>query len=185
MIEEYHGLLTGNEILYERLKNTAVISGERAIAMGLTGPALRASGVAYDLRKAEPYGIYDRFDFEVPLGEVGDSWDRYVVRMEEVKQSMRIVEQALAQLPEGPVMGKVPKVLKPPVGEIYHAVENPRGELGYYIVSDGSPKPYRIHVRRPSFINLQMLNETCQGLLIADVVAVLATLDSLMGEVDC
>ena len=119
------------------------------------------------------------------MGEVGDSWDRYVVRMEEVKQSMRIVEQALEQLPEGPVMGKVPKVLKPPVGEVYHAVENPRGELGYYIVSDGSPKPYRIHVRRPSFINLQMLNETCQGLLIADVVAVLATLDSLMGEVDC
>ncbi|MEA4836235.1 MAG: NADH-quinone oxidoreductase subunit D [Anaeromusa sp.] len=185
MLEEYHGLLTGNEILYERLKNTAVISGERAIAMGLTGPALRASGVAYDLRKVEPYSIYNRFDFEVPLGEVGDSWDRYVVRMEEVKQSMRIVEQALEQLPEGPVMGKVPKLLKPPVGEIYHAVENPRGELGYYIVSDGSPKPYRIHVRRPSFINLQMLNETCQGLLIADVVAVLATLDSLMGEVDC
>jgi NADH-quinone oxidoreductase subunit D len=185
MLAEDHELLTGNEILYHRLKDNAVISGEQALEIGLTGPALRASGIDYDLRKVEPYGIYDRFDFTVPLGKTGDSWDRYLVRMEEMKQSAGIVAQALEQLPEGPVMGKAPKLLKPPAGEIYHSVENPRGELGYYIVSDGSPKPYRIHVRRPSFINLQVLNDACQGLLIADVVAVLATLDSLMGEVDC
>ncbi|MDD4599582.1 NADH-quinone oxidoreductase subunit 4 [bioreactor metagenome] len=185
MLEENHGLLTGNEILYNRLKNNAIISGEKAMKFGLTGPSLRASGIDYDLRKVEPYGIYDRFDFSVPLGQTGDSWDRYLVRMEEMRQSASIIAQAVEQLPEGPVMAKVPKVLKPPVGDVYHSIENPRGELGYYIVSDGSPKPYRIHVRRPSFINLQALNETCQGLLIADVVAVLATLDSLMGEVDC
>lgn len=185
MLAEKHGLLTGNEILYHRLKDNAVISAEQALAIGLTGPALRASGVDYDLRKAEPYGFYDRFDFAVPLGQTGDSWDRYLVRMEEMQQSARIVEQALEQLPEGPILTKLQKVLKPPVGEIYHSIENPRGELGYYIVSDGSTKPYRLHVRRPSFINLQALSETCQGLLLADVVAVLATLDSLMGEVDC
>lgn len=185
MLEEYHNLLTGNEILYHRLKNTGVIQGERALEIGLTGPALRASGIDYDLRKVEPYGIYDRFDFAVPLGKVGDCWDRYIIRMEEMKQSASIVQQALEQLPEGPVMATVPKVLKPPVGEVYHSIENPRGELGYYIVSNGATKPYRLHVRRPSFINLQVLNETCQGLLIGDVVAVLATLDSLMGEVDC
>lgn len=185
MVDEYHRLLTGNEILYHRLKNTGVISGQRAVEIGLTGPALRASGVDYDIRKVEPYGIYDRFDFSVPLGQVGDCWDRYTVRMEEMKQSASIVAQALAQMPEGAVMATVPKVLKPPAGEVYHAIENPRGELGYYIVSDGGVNPYRLHVRRPSFINLQVLNEACQGLLIGDVVAVLATLDSLMGEVDC
>lgn len=185
MLTEYHNLLTGNEILYHRLKNTGVIQGERALEIGLTGPSLRASGVDYDIRKVEPYGIYDRFDFTVPLGKVGDCWDRYIIRMEEMKQSASIIQQALEQMPEGEVMAKIPKVLKPPVGEVYHSIENPRGELGYYIVSNGATKPYRLHVRRPSFINLQVLNETCQGLLIGDVVAVLATLDSLMGEVDC
>ena len=185
MLEEYHGLLTGNEILYRRLKGTGVISGQRALEIGLTGPALRASGIDYDIRKVEPYSIYDRFDFSVPLGQAGDCWDRYIVRMEEMKQSASIVAQALEKMPEGTVMSTIPKLLKPPVGEVYHSIENPRGELGYYIVSDGSTKPYRLHVRRPSFINLQVLNEACQGLLIGDVVAVLATLDSLMGEVDC
>jgi len=185
MLDEYHRLLTGNEILYHRLKNTGLISGQRALEIGLTGPALRASGVDYDIRKVEPYGIYDRFDFSVPLGQVGDCWDRYIVRMEEMKQSASIVTQALEQMPEGTVMATIPKVLKPPAGEVYHSIENPRGELGFYIVSDGGTNPYRLHVRRPSFINLQVLNETCQGLLIGDVVAVLATLDSLMGEVDC
>lgn len=185
MLDEYHRLLTGNEILYHRLKNTGVISGQRAVEIGLTGPALRASGVDYDIRKIEPYSIYDRFDFSVPLGQVGDCWDRYIIRMEEMKQSASIVAQALEQMTEGIVMATIPKVLKPPAGEVYHSIENPRGELGYYIVSDGGVNPYRLHVRRPSFINLQVLNETCQGLLIGDVVAVLATLDSLMGEVDC
>lgn len=185
MLEEYHNLLTGNEIFYHRLKNTGVISGQRALEIGLTGPVLRASGIAYDIRKVHPYGVYDRFDFTVPLGKVGDCWDRYIVRMEEMQQSAEIVQQALEQMPEGEIMAKIPKMVKPPVGEVYHSIENPRGELGYYIVSNGSTKPYRLHVRRPSFINLQVLNEACQGLLIGDVVAVLATLDSLMGEVDC
>ncbi len=185
MLDEYHRLLTGNEILYHRLKNTGVISAQRAVEIGLTGPALRASGVDYDIRKVEPYGIYDRFDFSVPLGQVGDCWDRYTIRMEEMKQSAGIVAQALSQMPEGTVMASVPKVVKPPAGEVYHSIENPRGELGYYIVSNGGTNPYRLHVRRPSFINLQVLNEACQGLLIGDVVAILATLDSLMGEVDC
>jgi NADH-quinone oxidoreductase subunit D len=185
MLEEFHRLLTGNEILYHRLKGTGVISGQRAVEIGLTGPALRASGIDYDIRKAIPYGIYDRFDFKVPLGQVGDCWDRYLVRMEEMKESAGIVAQALNQMPEGEIMAAIPKLLKPPPGEVYHSVENPRGELGYYIVSDGKVNPYRIHVRRPSFINLQALNETCKGLLIGDVVAILATLDSLMGEVDC
>ncbi|EAX48053.1 NADH dehydrogenase I, D subunit [Thermosinus carboxydivorans Nor1] len=185
MLEEYHGLITGNEIFYYRLKDTAIISGERALALGLTGPVLRASGVDYDLRKAEPYGIYDRFDFRVPLGSKGDNWDRYLVRMEEMAESARIVRQALDQLPAGPVMAQVPKVIKPPAGEVYHRIENPRGELGYYIVSDGSTKPYRFHVRRPSFINLAVVDELCRGGKVADVVAVLATLDPVMGEVDC
>lgn len=185
MLDEFHRLLTGNEILYHRLKGTGAISGERALEIGLTGPALRASGVDYDIRKIEPYGIYDRFEFNVPLGKVGDCLDRYLVRMDEMKESASIVEQAVKALPEGPIMAAIPKLLKPPAGEVYHSVENPRGELGYYIVSDGKVNPYRLHVRRPSFINLQALNEACQGLLIGDVVAILATLDSLMGEVDC
>ncbi|MCE5285655.1 MAG: NADH-quinone oxidoreductase subunit D [Pelosinus sp.] len=185
ILEEYHNLLTGNEILYYRLKNTGIINGKQALEVGLTGPCLRASGVDYDIRKVESYGIYDRFDFAVPLGENGDNWDRYIVRMEEMVESSKIIAQAIAQLPEGPFMAKVPKVLKPPAGDVYHRIENPRGELGFYIVSDGTTKPYRTHVRRPSFINLQALDEVCKGLLIADVVAVLATLDPLMGEVDC
>lgn len=185
MLEEYHGLLTGNEILQHRLKGSAIIGRQQALEIGLTGPSLRASGVAYDIRKIEPYGIYERFNFTVPVGRSGDNWDRYIVRMEEMVQSAAIIRQALEQIPEGSVMGTVPKVVKPPVGDVYHRIENPRGELGYYIVSDGTTKPYRIHVRRPSFINLQVLSEVCKGLLIGDVVAVLATLDPLMGEVDC
>ncbi|EIW16417.1 MULTISPECIES: NADH-quinone oxidoreductase subunit D [Pelosinus] len=185
MLTEHHTLLSGNEILHHRLKGSGIISGQRAVETGLTGPTLRASGVDYDIRKIEPYGIYDRFSFCVPLGTVGDNWDRYMVRMEEMQQSADIIAQALDQLPPGPVMTKIPKVLKPLPGDVYHRIENPRGELGYYVVSDGSTKPYRIHVRRPSFINLQALNEICQGSLIADVVAILATLDPLMGEVDC
>lgn len=185
MVAEYHGLITGNEIFYYRLKGSSVIPRERALALGLTGPCLRAAGVAHDLRKAEPYGIYDRFSFKVPVGSAGDNWDRYIVRMEEMVESAALVAQALAALPEGPVMAKVPKIIKPPPGEVYHRIENLRGELGYYIVSDGSPKPYRFHVRRPSFHNLLAVNELCRGGKIADVVAVLATLDPVMGEVDC
>lgn len=184
MLEEYHGLITGNEIFYYRLINTALISGDRALEMGLTGPVLRASGINYDIRKVESYGIYDRFTFAVPVGKQGDNWDRYMMRMYEMEESTKIIQQALEQMPEGPVMAKVPKVFKPPAGEVYHRIENPRGELGYHIVSDGSLKPYRIHVRRPSFINVAAVDELCRGGKIADVVAVLATLDPIMGEVD-
>ena len=184
MLREYEGLITGNEIFYHRLVDTAAISGPKALAMGLTGPVLRASGVDYDVRKADPYGIYDRFDFAVPIGKKGDNWDRYMMRMYEMEESAKIIHQALEQLPEGPVMAKVPKVFKPPVGEVYHRIENPRGELGYYIVSDGSTKPYRMHVRRPSFINIAAVDELCRDGKIADVVAVLATIDPIMGEVD-
>ena len=184
MQKEYEDLITGNEIFYHRLVDTAAISPKRALEMGLTGPVLRASGVAYDVRKADPYSIYDRFEFDVPVGKKGDNWDRYMMRMYEMEESAKIVAQALEQIPAGPVMAKVPRVLKPPAGEVYHRIENPRGELGYYIVSDGSTKPYRMHVRRPSFINMTAVDELCQYGKIADVVAVLATVDPIMGEVD-
>ena len=138
----------------------------------------------YDLRKAHPYSVYDRFQFDVPLGENCDTYDRYLVRMEEMRQSIRILEQALDKLPEGPVMAKVPKRIKPPVGEVYHTVEGPRGELGFYIVSQGGDKPYRMRFRSPSFVNLQALPVMVQGALLADVVAVIGTLDIVLGDVD-
>ncbi|WP_170270085.1 NADH-quinone oxidoreductase subunit D [Heliorestis acidaminivorans] len=185
MLKTYEDLISGNEILQMRLKGVAPLSAERAIAMSASGAVLRASGVDYDVRKANPYGIYDRFDFEVPLGTSGDNWDRFYLRYLEIIQSARIIEQALEQIPEGPVMAKVPKMIKPPVGEVYHHVENPRGDLGFYLVSDGSPKPYRWHARRPAMINLQLLDELSRGTFIADVVATLGTLDPVLGEVDC
>jgi NADH-quinone oxidoreductase subunit D len=183
-IDEYEALLTTNRIWLERTKNVGVISAADAIALGVTGPVLRASGVQWDLRKAQPYAAYADFDFEIPIGENGDTYDRYMVRMVEMRQSMRIIEQAVNGIPEGPIMGKVPKVIKPPVGEIYHSIEAPKGELGYFIVSDGSTQPYRIRVRPPSFVNLQALDIMVRGLLVADVVAVIGTLDIVLGEVD-
>jgi NADH-quinone oxidoreductase subunit D len=183
-IDEYEALLTTNRIWLERTKNVGVISAADAIALGVTGPVLRASGVKWDLRKAQPYANYSKFDFEIPIGENGDTYDRYLVRMEEMRQSMRIIEQAVGGIPEGPIMGKVPKVIKPPVGEIYHSIEAPKGELGYFIVSDGSTQPYRLRVRPPSFVNLQALDIMVRGLLIADVVAVIGTIDIVLGEVD-
>lgn len=185
MMHTYRRLLVGNEILQARLKGIAILTPERALAMSASGGVLRASGVNYDVRKADPYGIYDRFDFDIPLGTVGDSWDRMLVRLGEMEQAARIVRQALKELPEGPVMAKVPKLIKPPAGAVYHHVENSKGDLGYYLVSDGSAKPYRLHVRRPAFINLQLLDELCRGYLLADVVPVLGTLDPVLGEVDC
>jgi NADH-quinone oxidoreductase subunit D len=140
--------------------------------------------VQWDLRKAQPYAAYSEFDFEIPTGTNGDTYDRYLVRMEEMRQSMRIIEQAVSRIPEGPIMGKVPKVIKPPVGEIYHSIEAPKGELGYFIVSDGSTQPYRLRVRPPSFVNLQALDIMVRGLLVADVVAVIGTIDIVLGEVD-
>src|ERR1700739_4862557 len=183
-IDEYEELLTTNRIWLERTKNVGVISRADAIALGVTGPVLRASGVKWDLRKAQPYAAYSDFDFEIPVGENGDTYDRYLVRMVEMRQSLRIIEQAVNGIPEGPIMGKVPKVIKPPVGEIYHSIEAPKGELGYFIVSDGYTQPYAIPVRPPSFVNLQALDIMVRGLLVADVVAVIGTLDIVLGEVD-
>ena len=183
-IDEYEELLTTNRIWLERTKGVGVISAKDAIALGVTGPVLRASGVKWDIRKAQPYANYKNFDFDIPTGENGDTYDRYIVRMAEFRQSLRIIEQAVEGIPEGPVMAKVPKVIKPPVGEIYHSIEAPKGELGYFIVSDGSTQPYRIRVRPPSFVNLQALDVMCRGAMVADVIAVIGTLDIVLGEVD-
>jgi NADH-quinone oxidoreductase subunit D len=183
-IDEYEELLTTNRIWVRRTRDVGVISGKDCIALGVTGPVLRASGVKWDLRKAQPYAAYKEFDFEIPVGTKGDTYDRYLVRMAEMRQSMRIVRQAVDGLPSGPIMAKVPKVLKPPVGEIYHSIEAPKGELGYFIVSDGSTQPYRVRVRPPSFVNLQALDLMCKDQLVADVIAVIGTLDIVLGEVD-
>jgi NADH-quinone oxidoreductase subunit D len=183
-IEEYETLLTSNRIWLLRTKGIGVLSAADAIAIGATGPVLRASGVAWDIRKAMPYAAYSQFDFDVPVGKMGDTYDRYLVRMEEMRQSRRICLQAVEAIPTGPIMAKVGKVLKPPPGEVYHAIEAPKGELGYYIVSDGTTQPYRVRIRPPSFINLQALDQLCRGHLVADVVAIIGTLDIVLGEVD-
>ena len=183
-IDEYEELLTTNRIWVERTKNVGTISAKDCIAYGVTGPVLRASGVKWDIRKAQPYAAYGKFDFEVPTGQHGDTYDRYLVRMAEMRQSLRIIQQAVDGIPEGPIMARVAKVMKPPVGEIYHSIEAPKGELGYFIVSDGSTQPYRVRVRPPSFVNLQALDLMCRGQLVADVIAVIGTLDIVLGEVD-
>ncbi len=184
-VPEYEELLTNNRIWLERTRDIGVISGPDAIAIGLSGPPLRGSGVLRDVRKDEPYAAYDEFEFDIPLGSRGDTYDRYLVRMEEFRQSLRIVRQALDGLPEGPVMGKVPRLIKPPAGETYHAIESPKGELGFFIVADGkSMSPYRLRVRPPSFCNLQALRQLIRGHLVADVVALIGTIDIVLGEVD-
>ena len=183
-IDEYEELLTTNRIWVERTKKVGVISAKDCIAYGVTGPVLRASGVKWDIRKAQPYAAYKELEFEVPTGQNGDTYDRYLVRMAEMRQSLRIIQQAVEGVPEGPILAKVPKVLKPPVGEIYHSIEAPKGELGYFVVSDGSTQPYRVRVRPPSFVNLQALDLMCRGQLVADVIAVIGTLDIVLGEVD-
>ncbi|HYV06585.1 MAG TPA: NADH-quinone oxidoreductase subunit D [Blastocatellia bacterium] len=183
-IEEYETLLNANRIWLQRTVGIGILPAEEAINLSLTGPALRGSGVKYDVRKAQPYSAYADFDFEIPVGENGDTYDRYLCRMEEIKQSALIIEQALDGLPEGPVMAKVPKVLKPPAGEVYHSIEAPKGEIGVYLVSDGTGKPYRMRIRPPSYINLQSLKRMSIGHLVADVVALIGTLDIVLGEVD-
>ena len=184
-VPEYEELLTNNRIWLERTRDIGVISGPDAIAIGLSGPPLRGSGVLRDVRKDEPYAAYDEFEFDIPLGSRGDTYDRYLVRMEEFRQALRIVRQALDGLPEGPVMGKVPRLIKPPAGETYHAIESPKGELGFFIVADGkSLSPYRLRVRPPSFCNLQALRQLIRGHLVADVVALIGTIDIVLGEVD-
>ena len=183
-LDEYEELLTTNRIWVRRTKGVGILKPEDCIALGVTGPVLRASGVKWDLRKAQPYEAYSKFEFDVPTGLNGDTYDRYLVRIEEMRQSVRIIRQAVNGLPSGPIMAKIPKVLKPPVGEVYTSIEAPKGELGYFIVSDGSLQPYRVRVRPPSFVNLQALDKMVRGLLVADVVAVIGTLDIVLGEVD-
>jgi len=183
-IQDYVDLLTGNSIWIGRTRNVGVLSAADCIALGASGPILRASGVKWDLRKAQPYAAYDQYKFEIPIGTNGDTYDRYMVRMEEMRQSRLICLQAIENIPEGPILGKVGKVLKPAAGEIYHSIEAPKGILGYYIVSDGSTQPYRVRVRPPSFVNLQALDKMARGHLVADVVAIIGTLDIVLGEVD-
>jgi NADH-quinone oxidoreductase subunit D len=184
-LPEYEQLLTSNRIWMERTNNVGIISAADAIGIGLCGPPLRASGVVRDVRKDEPYAAYAELDFDIPIGVKGDTYDRYLVRLEEFRQSLRIIRQAVEGLPEGPIMGKVPRMIKPPAGETYHAIEAPKGELGYFIASDGkSVSPYRFRVRPPSFCNLQALRQLVRGHLIADVVALIGTIDIVLGEVD-
>jgi NADH-quinone oxidoreductase subunit B/C/D len=184
-IAELHGYLTDNEIIQTRTKGIGVLPRDLAVSMGTSGPVLRASGVNYDVRRAEPYSIYDRFDFEVPVLTGGDVFDRYLVRMMEAEQSCRIIEQALRDLPEGPILTGTPRwSVRVPAGEAYGRVENPKGELGFYVVSDGGANPYRYHVRSPSFINLIALSEMCKGHKVADAIGILGSLDIVLGEVD-
>src|ERR1700726_4399513 len=183
-IDEYETLLTENRIWVGRTKGVGILSAADAVALGVTGPVLRASGVKWDLRKAMPYAAYADYQFDIPTRETGDTYDRYIVRMQEMRQSQRICLQAIENIPSGPIMAKVGKVLKPPPGEVYHAIEAPKGEIGYYIVSDGTVMPYRVHIRPPSFINLQAFDRMVRGHLVADVVAIIGTIDIVLGEVD-
>jgi len=208
-LKEYEDLLTKNPIWLRRTVGIGKLTADEAIAWGLSGPPLRGSGVDWDIRKNQPYSSYDKFDFRVATRPEGDVYARYLVRLEEMRQSLRIVQQAMEGLPEGPVKANAPHIVlpdresmktsiealiyhfkivtegfHPPVGEVYQAIESPRGELGFYMVSDGSPKPFRCHVRAPSFANLQALPKMIEGRLIADVVACIGTIDIILGEVD-
>ncbi len=184
VVDEYEELLTGNRIWQQRLTGVGILTAADCKEYGVTGPMLRAAGVKWDIRKAQPYSGYEKYDFEIPVRENGDTYDRYMVRMQEMRQSARIVRQAVADIPAGPIMAKVGKVIKPPGGEAYVSIEAPKGELGYYVVSDGSTQPYRVRVRPPSFVNLQALDKMCRGALVADVVAIIGTTDIVLGEVD-
>ena len=185
-ISDYEGLLLENPIWLVRNKGIGVLSADLAIAYGVSGPVLRASGVKYDIRKDDPYGIYDRFDFNIPTRENGDCYDRFLLRLDEIKESLKIIDQALDGLPEGEVKAKKVKPLtfKPPVGEVYCRVENSRGEMGVYVQSDGSTKPLRVKARGGSFNQLQVIPEIGADCLIADLVAIFASLDIIMPEVD-
>ena len=183
-IDEIDELLSGNEIFLVRTKNVGVVSPELAANASLSGPMLRGSGIAWDIRKADPYCVYEKYDFEIPIGYRGDSFDRFSVRLEEMRQSVKIIRQALAGLPGGPHSTQVPLALRPPKGEAYARVEGPRGELGYYLVSDEGPSPYRFHIRPPSFINLSALREMTVGGTVADAIVVLGSIDIVVGEID-
>lgn len=208
-IDEYENLLTGNPIFINRLKNVGYISGDDAIALGVTGPPLRASGVDFDLRRDMPYSSYEKFHFHVPTSTAGDCWARYEVRMIEMRESIKIIEQALDGMPEGSVKADAPKIVLPdrekmktqmealihhfkivtegfnvPAGEVYQGIECGHGQMGFHVVSDGSAKPYRVHMRYPSFATLQALETMCKGQMIADVVAVIGSIDIVLGEID-
>jgi NADH-quinone oxidoreductase subunit D len=208
-IDDYENLLTKNRIWLNRTVGVGKISAEDAINLGVSGPILRACGVKWDIRKSNPYSGYDQFDFDVPTRKNGDCYDRYLVRVEEMRQSLRIVKQALAGIPKGDYVARVPGVVlppkqevvsniealifqfklvvegfSPPVGEVYHSIEGPKGEIGYYIVSDGSNKPYRVRVRPPCFVNLSALPKMIEGRLLADVVATIGSIDIVLGEID-
>ncbi|MBI5682939.1 MAG: NADH dehydrogenase (quinone) subunit D [Deltaproteobacteria bacterium] len=208
-IDDYEQLLTDNRIWLKRNKGVGVISAEDAISLGLSGPNLRGSGIKWDIRKNEPYLVYDRFNFEIPTGENGDCFDRYMVRINEMRQSARIIEQALTQMPDGNYSADAPDFVPPkrqdietnmeslihhfklisqgfktPKGEVYSSIESPKGELGVYIVSDGSEKPFRLKLRAPSFVNLQSVDTMCRNQYFADVIAIVSSLDPVFGEVD-
>ena len=183
-IDEYDQLLAQNEILLARSKGVGILSKDMAIDIAASGPVLRASGVDWDLRRDDPYSIYGRFEFDIPVGSYGDCYDRYWVRMQEMRQSVRILEQAIAQLPEGEICAKVPSLLRPPVGEVYGHIEAPKGELGFYLVSDNSIAPYRFHVRPPTLINLTALRDMVIGWKVADLVITFGSIDVCLGEID-
>ncbi|MAG34662.1 MAG: NADH-quinone oxidoreductase subunit NuoD [Dehalococcoidia bacterium] len=184
-IDDFDRLLSQNEIFLARTRGVATITAEEAINWGLSGPVLRSTGMPIDVRRAEPYSIYDRFDFDIPVGTTGDCYERYLVRLEELRQSVRIIEQALADLPDGPILGNVPKSLRTPAGECYQRVENSRGDFGVYIVSEQNKmEPYRVKYRSPSYCNLQALEQMMVDNYVADTVLVLGSVDIVLGEVD-
>jgi len=185
-LDEFEALLNENEILMSRTQGVGVVSRELAINASITGPMLRAAGVNYDIRKVDHYGIYDRFNFRVPLGDHGDVYDRYMVRVLEMRESVKILQQALRDIPAGPIVDPKAKLrgFRPKAGEAYGRIEAPKGELGFYLISDGSPNPYRYRVRPPSLINLTILEDMCLGQMVADVVVILGSVDIVMGEAD-
>ena len=183
-IDEYDQFLAQNEILLVRSKGVGVLPKDLAINIAASGPVLRASGVKWDIRRADPYSIYDRFDFDIPVGSAGDCYDRYWVRVQEMRQSVRILEQAIPQLPEGEVCAEVPQLLRPPVGEVYGRIEAPKGELGFYLVSDNSIAPYRFHIRPPTLINLTALRDMVIGWKVADLIITFGSIDVCLGEID-
>ncbi|MGC8837055.1 MAG: NADH-quinone oxidoreductase subunit D [Anaerolineae bacterium] len=185
VVEEFERYLNEIEIFTARTVGVGILPAEQAIALGASGPVLRGSGVKYDIRKFQPYSIYEEFDFDIPTGTRGDVYDRYMVRIQEIWQSLRILRQALDRLPDGEIQaGKKAWQVKVPAGEVYGRVENPKGELGFFIVSDGSPNPYRYHIRSPSFVNLTALEPMAVGQKIADLVVILGSIDITLGEVD-
>ena len=185
-LDEFESLLKTNEILMARTQGVGIVTKAQAINAGLSGPMARASGVDYDLRKVDKYGIYDRFNFRVPLGEIGDVYDRYMLRVLEMRESVEILKQAIRDLPEGPIMDPGTKIrgFRPKAGEAYGRIEGPKGELGFYLISDGSPNPYRYRVRPPTLINLTLLEDMCLGHNVADIVIILGSIDIVLGEVD-